>query len=236
MSSEVVFDCSGRVRHSNYDLLAAFVCGTSQNWHSQHFVNPMLAYCWSQNALLSILIPGINEIWEYLLRIHAFYFGSKGSDGHAALDGPESGTESMIYDWLIQGFGGVYAGMQIVALFNIYLRDPYFWTCRVLNGFILFAITIGLEILFQTLEPGHHWLSVLTVATANILGFLMIRLWYESRQICDLFCCCRCKSPWRAIYHVSPLQEEHPSKNIYWQVGLYALVVYAVFIGGASTN
>jgi len=229
-------DCSGRIHYSDYNVLVAFVCGTRQTWHSQHFSNSFRLYVATQNVLLCLLIAGVAEILEVFVRIWVTYSKRQLSGERDTLVSFEPIVGIMIYDWLVQGFGGVFASMLFVEIFGIYLRDPYFWTCRVLNGIGLFAITVVLEILFQFLEPRFHWAAVLIIATVDVLGFLAIRLWYESNQWCDLFCCCRCRSSCKAIYVISPPREERPGCNIYWQIGLYALIVYAVFIGGASTD
>ena len=250
------FDCHGQL--PEYSLRAALECETKQTWHSQHFVNPLLFYVTTQNVVLSLLIPGLAEVCEAIMRAatmgrRAEITDADGEEAREGLFSMESPMGSLIYDWLIQGFGGVLTGIFLVEFLNIYLKDVHFWTCRLLWGLAIFGFTIVTEIVCTFLETRYHILAVVLVALTNIIGFVLIRLLYESnvRFTC---CCFRNLARYRKR---KTTETEHDEDDICdsmtpasgkpreWttfskapavQLGTYAIVVYLVLLAGASTR
>ena len=194
-------DCNGLA--AQFVPTRIFQCETKQTWHSQHWANAFGAYCVTQNVLVSFLLPGLCEIFENLLRlffmVHERKSRANGRGREArdpqeeireGLSSPESPFGSLIYDWLIQGGCGILAAVFYVQLLNLYLHDRHLWTARLLNGFVIYGVTIGLEILCTFFEPHLHWVAVLSVAAVNVLGFCFLRALYQSQMLLIPCCCC----------------------------------------------
>lgn len=94
----------------NFNFL---VCEGTYGWSSIHIISPLTLTLFFQNIWIALIIPGLFEIFEALVA------ATLGLDILTTCFDAETVAGSVIGDWLINGFMGVFLGFAIIAITKV---------------------------------------------------------------------------------------------------------------------